>query len=97
MPILITLYQWTDQGVRNVKGSPDRVAAAIKAAEGAGMKMHGIWLTMGEYDLVSVSETPDDATAAAFLLSLAAQGNVRTTTMKAFTMEEFAEIVRRIP
>jgi uncharacterized protein with GYD domain len=95
--MFITLYQWTDQGVRNVKGSPDRVAATIKAAEAAGLKIHGIWLTMGEYDLVSVSETPDDATAAAFVLGLAAQGNVRTRTMKAFTVEEFAEIVKKIP
>ncbi len=92
--MFITLYQWTDQGARNVKGSPDRVAATIEAA---GMKIHGIWLTMGEYDLVSVSETPDDATAAAFVLGLAAQGNVRTRTMKAFTVEEFAEIVKKIP
>jgi uncharacterized protein with GYD domain len=97
MPMLITLYKWTDQGVRNVKGSPDRVAAATKAAEALGMKLLGIWWTMGEYDLVSVAETPDDATGTAFALGLAAQGNVRTTTMKAFTMEEFAEILKKIP
>jgi uncharacterized protein with GYD domain len=32
-----------------------------------------------------------------FLLGLGSLGNVRTTTLKAFTREEFAEIVKKLP
>jgi uncharacterized protein with GYD domain len=52
---------------------------------------------MGEYDLVGISEAADEQAAVAFVLAQGAQGNARTTTMRAFTMAEFAEIVKKIP
>jgi len=97
MPTYITLYKWTEQGIKNVKGSPDRAAAAVKAAEAAGIKTLGVYLTQGEYDLVAISECPDEQTGVAAVLAQGAQGYVRTTTMRAFTMAEFAEIVKKIP
>jgi len=97
MPMYITLYKWTEQGIKNVKSSPERSAAAIKAAEAAGIKVLGLYLTQGEYDLVAISEAADEQAAVAFVLAQGAQGNVRTTTMRAFTMAEFAEIVKKIP
>jgi len=97
MPTYITLYKWTEQGIKNIKSSPERAAAAVKAAEAAGIKVLGLYTTMGEYDLVAISECPDDATGVAFVLGQAAHGYARTTTLKAFTMAEFAEIVKKIP
>jgi len=97
MPTYITLYKWTEQGIKNVKGSTERAAAATKAAEAAGITILGLYLTQGEYDLVAISEAPDDQTGVAFVLAQGAQGFVRTTTMRAFTMAEFAEIVKKIP
>jgi uncharacterized protein with GYD domain len=52
---------------------------------------------MGEYDLVAISEWPDEKAAIAFALAMGAQGNVRTTTMRALTQNEFAEIVKKMP
>jgi uncharacterized protein with GYD domain len=97
MPTYVTLYKWTEQGIKNVKDSPARVEASIKMAEKAGGKVIGVWYTMGEYDLVAVSEWPDDKLASAFTLAQAGQGNVRTTGLKAHTPAEFAEIVKLIP
>mgnify|MGYP001094051095 FL=1 len=97
MPTYITLYKWTEQGIKNVKASPERAAAAIKAAEAAGIKTLGLYLTQGEYDLVGINEAPDEQTAVASVLALGAQGFVRTTTMRAFTMAEFAEIIQKMP
>jgi uncharacterized protein with GYD domain len=93
----VTLYQFTDQGIRSVKDSPARLRAAIKKAEGAGMKMLGAYYTEGPYDLVVLSEAADEKTATAFAISTAAQGNVRSTTMRAHTPDEFEAILKMMP
>lgn len=93
----VTLYQFTDQGIRNVKESPARLKAAIKKAEGVGMKMVGAWYTEGPYDLVVISEVADDKVATAFALATVAQGNVRSTTMRAYEPDEFEAIVKMMP
>ena len=97
MPTYITLYKWTDQGIKNVKESPDRIKAAVKAVEVAGGKVLGIYITMGKYDLVAISEAPNDETVAAFLLGQGMLGNVRTTTLRAFTEDQFADILKKLP
>jgi uncharacterized protein with GYD domain len=62
-----------------------------------GGKVLGFYLTMGEYDYVSIGEAPSDEVVATFALALGALGNVRTTNLKAFSAEEFAEIVKKLP
>ena len=96
MPIYITLYKFTDQGIKAVKESPARTAANIKAVEAMGIKVLGVYYTMGEYDLVSIGEAPNDEVAMTYALSIGSAGSVRTTTLKAFTVEEFAEIVKNL-
>jgi uncharacterized protein with GYD domain len=97
MPTYVTLYKWTEQGIKNVKQAPARIETAVKTVEASGGKVLGLYITMGEYDLVTVSESPNDETVAAFLLAQGAQGNVRSTTLRAFTKEQFAEIVKKLP
>ena len=97
MPIYITLFNLTDQGVKNIKDAPKRFEQGAKAFEEMGGKLIGFYLTMGEYDYVSIGEAPSDEVIATFMLALGALGNVRTTTLKAFTTEEFAEIVKKLP
>ena len=96
MPRYISLIKWTDQGIRNVKESPKRAEAARKQAEKMGGKLQ-IWYTMGRYDIVSLLEFPDDGTAEKFLLWLGSLGNVRTTTLKAWTEEEEAKLIAQLP
>jgi uncharacterized protein with GYD domain len=93
----VTLYQFTDQGARNVKDSPARLKAAIKKAESLGMKMIGAYYTEGAYDLIAISEAADEKAATAFALATAAQGNVRSTTMRAYDPDEFEAIVKMMP
>jgi uncharacterized protein with GYD domain len=96
MPTYVTLYKWTEQGVSNVKDAPARMEAAKKLTEAMGGKVLGLYVTMGEYDIVAVAEGPSDEVAAATALSIASKGNVKTTTMRAFTESEFSEIVKQI-
>ena len=97
MPTYIVLYKLTDQGIRNIKEAPQRIEEGIKALEAAGGKVIGFYSVMGEYDYVSIGEAPNDETAVALALAIGSQGNVRTTTLKAFTKEEFGEIVKKLP
>jgi len=62
-----------------------------------GGKMTGFYLTMGEYDFVGIGEAPNDEVALTFLLGMGAAGFVKTTTLKAFTVEEFEKIVKNLP
>ena len=93
----VTLYKFTDQGIRDIKGSPERIRLATAAWEAMGGKLLGVYSTQGPYDLIAISEADDDEMAAAFSLSMGAQGNVTTLTMRAFDPEEHARIISRIP
>ena len=97
MPIYIGLYKLTDQGIKNIKDAPKRVEEAIKAAEAMGGKSLGVYTVLGEYDYVAIGEFPNDETALTFALAIGAKGNVRTTTLRAFTKEEFTKIVKKLP
>ena len=97
MPTYIGLYKLSGQGVKNIKDAPSRVEDAFKAVEAMGGKVVGFYAVMGEYDYVSIGEFPSDETAMTFALALGARGNVRTTTLKAFTQDEFAAIVKKLP
>lgn len=97
MPAYVTLFNWTDQGIKNVKDSADRAQAAKEAWEAAGGRVIGIWWTQGQYDGVLIHETPDDQTATRLLMTTGMQGNVRTTTLRAFGEEEMQAIVQALP
>ena len=97
MPTYISLINWTDQGIRSAKDTVDRAAAAAKAAEGMGGKLRDVYWTVGSYDLVTIGEFPDDATGTAFLLALGAQGNIRSTTLRAHNSDEMSEILKKLP
>jgi len=97
MPTYVVLYKLTDQGIRNIKDAPQRIEEGIKAIEAVGGKVIGFYSVMGEYDYVGIGELPNDESAVTLALALGSQGNARTTTLKAFTKEEFAEIVKNLP
>ncbi|MEE9250271.1 MAG: GYD domain-containing protein [Alphaproteobacteria bacterium] len=97
MPMYITLLNWTDQGIRNIKESPKRLDAARKAVEDAGGDLGEVYMTMGAYDLVAVSHFPSDEAAATFALGTGSGGNVRSTTLKAFPESEYRRIIDALP
>jgi uncharacterized protein with GYD domain len=52
---------------------------------------------LGEFDYIALAEGLTDEAGASLLLKLGSAGNIRTTTLKAFTKNEFAEIVKKLP
>ncbi len=97
MSTYISLINFTEQGIRNLKDTASLKEAAKQLLRDLGGEMKAIYLTMGAYDLVAIIEVPSDQAAARFALTIGALGNVRTTTLKAFTESEFSDIVQSLP
>ena len=95
MPSYITLINWTDQGVKNFKDTVDRYEAVAQAMGGAGVKCKDIYWTVGPYDLVGIIDAPDDESVTAALLSAGGQGNIRTTTLRAFNASEMRGVIAK--
>ena len=93
MARFIQLLNWTEQGVKSVKDSPKRLDGARAAAKKMGVEIREFYMTIGASDMVVIAEAPDDAAMAKFTLTLAMGGNVRTTTLKAFSEEEYRKII----
>jgi uncharacterized protein with GYD domain len=93
----IVLMKLTDQGAKGIKSAPQRIEEGIKTFEKMGGKMTGFYIVTGEYDYIAIGESPSDEVGMAFALGLSALGNVRTTTIQAFTKEEFAQMVKKLP
>jgi len=96
MPTFISLFGWTDQGIRKVKDTAKRAEKFKASIQKAGGSVKNFYWTMGRYDGVIVFEAPDDATAAAVMMSGCSLGNVRTETLRAFTEEEIKGVVAKI-
>ena len=92
----VILSSFTDQGVKNLKDSPKRVEAFRKMVESAGGKLVLSLYTMGPHDFMAVVEIPSDEKLNEIVLKTAAAGNVRTLTLKAWTVEEFASIAAKL-
>ena len=97
MPTYIILINWTDQGIRTVKESPQRLATAKKVIEAAGGKITDFYLTVGRYDMIAIAEAPSDEMMASLILGLGSGGGIRTETVKAFSEDQYRDIIAKIP
>jgi uncharacterized protein with GYD domain len=97
MPTYVSLIRWTDQGIKNAKSTVERAEQASAAAQRVGGRMTTVLWTQGSYDIVAISEFPDEESATAFLLGVGGQGNIRTETMRAYGAEEMKRILAKLP
>ena len=96
MAMYVSLLQFTAQGIRNVKDTIKRAAAATAEAEKMGAKVTDSFWTMGAYDVVLLLEAPNDETVSAFSLKLGSLGNVKSQTMRAFSRKEMEGILAKV-
>jgi uncharacterized protein with GYD domain len=95
MPTYVSLIHWTEQGIKNYKDTTKRLEDFTKLAESKGGRVREALYTVGEYDIVTVTEFPDDESATAALLQVGSLGSVRTNTMRAFSADEMGGIIGR--
>ena len=93
MPIYVSLVKWTDQGIKDYRTTVDRARDYAALVERHGGRARELLWTIGEYDVVTVAEFPDDDTAVAAMLQVGALGNVRTTTMRALDADQMTRII----
>ncbi len=97
MPGYVVLVKFTQQGLSSIKEDPERTRQNKALAEKMGIRTVGVWTTFGEYDRVVVFDAPDDQTLATLMLAAGSQGGMTTTTMRAFSEDEFSQIVSKLP
>jgi uncharacterized protein with GYD domain len=92
----VVLANFTDQGIRNAKDTMKRADAFKEMAKKFGVTVREILWTQGQYDIVVITEAPDDLSGTALNLSLCALGNIRTQSMRAFTPDEMKSIIGKM-
>jgi len=97
MPTFILFLNWTDQGAKAAKDAGKRSQAARKMAEKLGGKVLSAYVTTGQYDVVATVDMPNAEAIAKFASAISASGNARTTTVRAFTPDEFSKLAAAAP
>ena len=96
MAMFISLLNFTDQGIRNIKDSPDRYGAFRAMAEKLSVTIKGFYYTVGHHDMVIILEGTDEAVTTA-LLKAGSLGNVRSETLRGFSADEAKRMIGNIP
>ena len=96
MATYIALFNFTDQGIRNVEDTTKRASAFIELAKSKGVTVKDLYWTLGQHDMVAIFDAPDDTVVAALELTLAKLGNVRTQTLRAFSQTEMDKILAEV-
>lgn len=97
MPTYVSLLEYTAEGIQTLEDSPNRLEDAKALARSLGGEVTDFYLTFGRYDIVLVSEFPDDETFAQFALGEAQKGAISTETLKAFTEDEYRDVIAGLP
>ena len=96
MPTYLVLGNFTEQGIRNVKDTAKRAEKLREMAKKAGVTVKEVYWTLGSYDIATIWEAPDEASVTALGLSIGALGNVRTTTLRAYTADEIPAVLGKM-
>lgn len=95
MPTYVVLYNFTDQGLKNIRTTVERAREVQAEHERRGFTVHGIYWTQGQYDLVVVMDAPDEQAMLLGLVNVLGAGNVRSQTMRAMTVAEMAQALQK--
>ncbi len=96
MATYVVLATFTDQGIKTAKDSPKRAEAFKQMAKTFGVTVKDIFWTQGRYDIVAITDAPDELTATALNLSSGSLGNIRTESLRAFSAEDMTKIVAKM-
>jgi uncharacterized protein with GYD domain len=95
MPRYVVLYRFTDQGLKSIKQTVSRSQEVRRMNEERGFKVIGTYWTQGQYDIVSIVESPDEETMTAGLFNIAEAGNVHSETLRAFDESEMSRALSK--
>ncbi len=94
MPKGVILVDYTDQGRRAIKDSPNRAEAANAEAAKLGLQVKDIFFTpSGPHDAAIVVEAEARESIGKFMSSVQALGNVKLKFVRGFSIEEMRKMV----
>jgi uncharacterized protein with GYD domain len=96
MATYLASIKFTGQGIKAVRDTTKRSAAFRAAAKKMGVKVENIYWTLGEFDGLGIFDAPDDETITALMLQVAAEGNIHTSTTRAFSAAEMDQILAKM-
>ena len=92
----ISLVKYTTKGIEKIKESPNRLDAFKGLCESMGATLDGFYLTMGQYDIVTVMDAPDPETVAKILLTTTSGGSISSETFPAFSEAEYRKLIAEL-
>ena len=91
------LMKFTVPGAEAIKNASRGRAAGKKAAKELGIKWKHQYVLMGQYDVMTIVEAPDDETMATFALLGGMSGSFHIETARAFTEAEADKLIKSLP
>jgi uncharacterized protein with GYD domain len=92
----VILGKFTQKGIETIKDGTGRRNAAKEVAKALGGELKQVYLTFGQYDLVTIAEFPNDEAAATGAMRIGMRGNVSTQTLRAFDESETDRIMAAV-
>ena len=96
MPTYVTLWKYTKDGLMDIKKTPKRFELAKKIIEDAGGKLLFVYGLIGEYDVITVMEMPDEKVATSTILKICSTGRITSRTMTALSVDDFLKITQEV-
>lgn len=96
MATFISTIKFTEKGLAAIQETTKRAASFKAAVRKMGVKVTGIYWTLGAFDGVLILDAPDDETATAALLQLSSADNVHTSTVRAFNAVEMESVLAKM-
>jgi uncharacterized protein with GYD domain len=96
MATYVTLYNFTELGLRDIKDTVKRARAVKRAGSKFGVTIKEIVWTQGQYDIVAISEASDEVDANAMMLSTLKLGFVRGQTLRGYTAAEMEKFLEKV-
>ena len=94
MPLFIRLAHLTEKANQNLRNMDQMMAEANKIIEENGARIVHAYVILGEYDVLTIMEAPDQKTAAKIGALIATQGSFRAETLPAIPVEEFIKTIK---
>jgi uncharacterized protein with GYD domain len=86
--VYVTLYRYTDQGMRGISNAVELAKHWYGEAERRGVKVHALYWLQGPYDAVTIVESDDEDAVNRLLLAIGSQGYLRTETLRGLSLEQ---------
>ena len=96
MAMFVVLGNFTEQGVKSLPELRKMVNANLERGKKLGVKAHGWYVTQGRYDFVVVVEAPDAETMLAQAVGVGGTGNMRTETLRAYSIDEAEQVFKKL-